>query len=85
MAIPQTFDNYKERMLSLGMETCSTTEYKGFYIFMRAYAMSGIRYEVYKMEEGKKIKCRGRHVNFAIPAEFLQHAKNWIDNNLKSL
>ncbi len=80
--IPSTFDNFKQRTLGRGIETCSTTEYKGFEIFMRAYPLSGIRYKIFKFEDGRKIKVRERGVNFAVPTDFLQHAKDYIDTVL---
>lgn len=78
--IPSTFENFKQRQLTLGMETCSTTNYKGFEIFIRAYYLSGIKYVIRK--KGDKNKLRGRHVNFCDPYKFLQHAKDWVDNYL---
>jgi hypothetical protein len=82
IVIPSTFQNFKQRQLQRGIETCSTTEYKGYSIFMRAYAMSGIYYKIYKTADLKKTKLRGRQVNFAEPEKFLQHAKDYIDNFL---
>ncbi len=78
--IPDTFQNFKQRQLQRGVETCSTTDYNGYSIFMRAYPMSGIYYKIYKSDDLKKIKLRRRHVNFADPVLFLQHAKDYIDN-----
>lgn len=84
LTIPNTFDNFKQRMLQRGMETCSTTEYKGFEIFLRAYPLSGIYYRIFKVEpDGKRKKVRGRAYNFKLPELLLQEAKDYIDNNLK--
>lgn len=80
--IPSTFENFKQRQLSGGIETCSTTKHKGFEIFIRAYAHSGIYYKIFKTENGKKIKLRGRHYNFVYPDKLLQEAKDYIDNKL---
>ena len=80
--IPSYFDNFKQRLLQRGLETCSTTEYKGYQIFMRAYKYSGISYTIFKIINNKKIKYRSRQVNFEDPVVFLQHAKNYIDNKL---
>jgi len=80
--IPSTFDNFKQRELQRGLETCSTTEYKGYQIFMRAYNYSGIKYTISKFENGNKNILRNRNVNFADPYKFLEHAKDYIDNNL---
>lgn len=82
--IPNTFDNFKQRLLQRGMETCSTTEYKGFQIFLRAYAFSGIRYKIFKIEGDKKVKYRERGYNFKLPILMLEEAKNWIDFHLQS-
>ena len=80
--IPSNFDNFKQRELQLGMETCSTTSYKGFEIFLRAYAMSGIYYRINKLEGEKRVKVRQRNYNFKLPFALLQEAKDYIDKNL---
>lgn len=83
--IPATFDNFKQRELQRGMETCSTTSYKGFEIFLRAYNLSGIYYRIYKVVEGKRIKLRERSYNFKLPEALLNEAKDYIDKNTNIL
>ncbi len=77
--IPSTFDNFKQRELAMGTETCSTTEYKGHTIFMRAYYGSGIYWKVSKLINGKWTKLKRRHYNFMLPEDLLQEAKDYID------
>lgn len=82
-SIPSTFDNFKQRGLQRGLETCSTTPYKGFEIFLRAYALSGIYYRIFRIEsDGKRKKVRERSYNFKLPELLLQEAKDYIDKNL---
>ena len=78
-SIPNSFDNFKQRMLQRGMETSSTTEYKGFEIFLRAYPLSGIYYRIFKVDNGQRKKIRGRAYNFKLPELLLQEAKDYID------
>ena len=77
----EKFDNFKQRQLSMGMETCSTTEYKGYNIFLRAYINSGIKYKIIKPYNGKNIILREKAWWFMKPNELLQKAKDYIDNH----
>jgi len=78
--IPNDFANFKQRELARGVETCSTTEYKGYQIFLRAYTGSGIWYRIFKQTKHRKYKLRERGYNFKLPSDLLQEAKNYIDN-----
>ena len=81
MVIPSSFDNFKQRMLSNGLETMSETEYKGYTIVLRCYVGSGISSKIIKVtENGKRIRLRERHWNFYEPNELLRSTKKYIDD-----
>lgn len=77
--IPKHFPAFKQRELQLGTETCSTTEYKGYQIFLRAYVGSGIRYTIYKVVNGRKYKLRYIIYEYMQPEDLLQLAINYIN------
>ncbi len=79
--IPNTFDNFEQRMLSAGLETKSETEYKGYIIMLRAYTGSGITAKIIKTtDKGKRIILRQESWNFYKPIDLLNKVKTYIDN-----
>ena len=79
--IPNTFDNFQQRMLSNGLETKSETKYKGYLIVLRCYASKGISAKIVKvLESGKRKHLRQEHWSFYIPLDLLNRMKNYIDN-----
>jgi exoribonuclease II len=78
--IPSNFDNFKQRELSLGLETSSETSYKGYVITLRAYKYSGITAKIIKvLDSGKRVRLREECWNFYIPLDLLNRMKNYID------
>ena len=76
--ISNTFDNFKQRQLQLGLETKSETEYKGYLIILRAYN-TDISVKIAKLITGKRIYLREEHWNFYNPIKLLEKMKNYID------
>lgn len=78
--IPNTFDNFQQKMLSNGLETKSETEYKGYLIVLRCYTGSGISAKIIKvLESGKRKHLREERWNFYKPIDLLNKMKNYID------
>lgn len=78
--IPNTFDNFEQRLLARGLETKSETHYKGYIIVLRCYTMSGISNKIIKTtESGKRIRLREQHWNFYNPLDLLNKTKKYID------
>ncbi len=73
--IPNTFDNYTEEKTYRGIERTSTTIYKGYRIYLNAYASDGIMCIVSK---GSKIIASERYSSIN-PETLLQWAKNMVD------
>jgi hypothetical protein len=80
MEIPKTFDNFKQRQLSRGLETMSETEYKGYIIMLRCYSLSGITAKIIKGYNDRRILLRQQCWTFYEPIKLLEKMKNYIDN-----
>jgi transcriptional regulatory protein LevR len=79
--IPNTFDNFQQKILSNGLETKSETEYKGYLIVLRCYTFRGISAKIIKVLDcGKRKELRQEHWNFYKPIDLLNKMKNYIDN-----
>lgn len=80
--IPNTFDNFRQKMLARGLETISETKYKDYLIVLRCYSGSGISATIKKqLDTGKTIKLRKECWNFYKPIDLLNKTKKYIDNH----